>query len=477
MISNLLTKINVKIFVYCLIILLSIELPLFLLYYKWSEEHMSIWALGHYEKRSHDLKNILEESYRNEPEDKLLAEQQRKYLILALARIWHGKIWLTGQDGLVLAQSFEGAVPKILHKDLLKHKSIYYLPYLFDDAVFVSGTIRLPGDKIVNVNVLSKAFRSLIAKVQLNNVRLGFIVFFAGSIVGILIFMIPITLFVSRPIKNLKLAISGMAKGDFHKRAAFQYEDEIGALTNDFNTMATTIEKLINTNKELMTNISHELRTPLSRIRIALEIHRDEIEQSAGKSFPELNVIEKNIEGMDHLITRILELSKHDIKALNSKLNRVDLVGICKDLLKEFSPVIQKKSIQLTIDIPSEAILPHSSPEDMRTAITNLLDNAVRYTTFGGNIEFRVMKESNKIRMIIANSCKPFSEQDLDRLYEPFRTAKGEGLSGTGLGLAISKKIVENHGGTIEANNWDNKGFLIELTFNYIVQSQSAWTS
>jgi two-component system OmpR family sensor kinase len=102
----------------------------------------------------------------------------------------------------------------------------------------------------------------------------------------------------------------------------------------------------------------------------------------------------------------------------------------------------------------------------MVSAVSNLLDNVVKYTPHGGRAEVTVKRETDRVEVLVANSCDPLTDEEVEQIFEPFFRAAPSDVHGTGLGLAIARKIVENTRGRIEASRWEEGGFLVRMVFD-----------
>jgi len=189
---------------------------------------------------------------------------------------------------------------------------------------------------------------------------------------------------------------------------------------------------MIQGGKELTANISHELRSPLARIRVAEELLREKCDATGEKELKRhLDSIQGDIEEMDRLIGQILDLSKMDLHDV--PLNLLKAVRLTKEFSFNQPFVGDRKAL--------------------RTAFSNILDNAAKFVPEKGNLIVKVISENDWLKISITNSSDPISPEDLERIFEPFYRQRETSKRGSGLGLAITKKIIERHGGSIRAVN------------------------
>jgi two-component system sensor histidine kinase CpxA len=232
--------------------------------------------------------------------------------------------------------------------------------------------------------------------------------------------------------------------------------DEIAQLGTTFNLMAERLERMISGGKELTANVSHELRSPLARIRIAEEIMREQMKKGkSGETEKHLNHICEDIGELDRLIGRILEFSKLDIHEGAFEKVSLDLSSMLHGLLLRFETTMEKKRVESMVEIPEEVFM-EGDRKSLESALSNLLDNAVKYVPQGGRISVHVAREPDCLQLRIFNTYGKLTDDELENLFEPFYRVAGVKEAGTGLGLAITKKIIERHGGRIRAVNSRN---------------------
>jgi two-component system sensor histidine kinase CpxA len=165
-----------------------------------------------------------------------------------------------------------------------------------------------------------------------------------------------------------------------------------------------------------------------------------------------LDEIDEDIRELDQLIGRILELSKLDIQGSPLVMAPFDPVELIQGVLQRFQSSMEQKGLQLTADLSFPSAFT-GDKEALTTALVNILDNAVKFTPEKGRIALRLRPLPDQLEIIVTNSFEKLSEEELRQIFDPFHRAKEAKASGSGLGLAIAKKIIERHGGKIEAFN------------------------
>lgn len=267
------------------------------------------------------------------------------------------------------------------------------------------------------------------------------------------------------PLKRVGRATHQLAAGDYTTRVQVGSQDELGQLADDFNRLALTLEKNEQLRRELMADISHELRTPLAILRGELEALQDGVRTLTRES---LDSLQAEVGTLNQLINDLHELSMADIGALNYRMTEVDAAGLLRLACASFRERLADKRIALESGLPEQAPPILGDPQRLTQLFNNLLENSVRYTDPGGTLQVAMHADQRVLHITIQDSAPGVPEVVLPRLFERlFRaeSSRGRHSGGTGLGLAISQRIVEAHGGTIEALPSSLGGVCMAMTF------------
>jgi len=276
-----------------------------------------------------------------------------------------------------------------------------------------------------------------------------------------------LTLYLTAPILRLRTAARQLAAGNLSARASVKTEsrrDEIGELVGDFNRMADRIEKLIAAQKQLISDISHELRSPLARLTVALGLARQRSGSEAGSA---LDRIERESERLNEMIGQLLTLARLDSASVPPEKAEVDLSELLKEVVEDGSFEAQERDCTVRLESPAECPVT-GTPELLRSAIENVLRNAIRYTAPQTEVDV-AMSCSNGDRMAIVtvrDHGPGVPEGELPNLFEPFyrvANARERTSGGTGLGLAITDRAVRLHGGSVSARNATDGGLIVEI--------------
>jgi CheY-like chemotaxis protein len=206
---------------------------------------------------------------------------------------------------------------------------------------------------------------------------------------------------------------------------------------------------------EFLAVLAHELRNPLAPIRNSVELLRradgnpDLIGQSS-------RIMERQVAQMVRLVDDLLDISRITRGKIQLRKERVELSAAVQSAVEECRPLIGAQSHELTVTLPPEAIHLDADATRLAQVISNLLNNAVRYTEKGGHIWLTAERQGNEAVVSVRDTGIGISAEHLPRLFEMFSQAAPaleRSQGGLGIGLALVRGLVELHGGTVEARS------------------------
>ena len=232
----------------------------------------------------------------------------------------------------------------------------------------------------------------------------------------------------------------------------------IGIMVYIYRTilMKRRIEEDANKAKlQFFTNISHELRTPLTLIADPVNyiIHDDNL-NSQQRSM--LQIVQRNVLVLTQLVSEILDFRKVQNGKMELRLSDFNLAECMKQWIKLFSASAQKKHITISMDAP-DTIMLRADQDKIERICYNLLSNALKYTSEGGEISLMAKEEGGRVMISVADNGCGISSDELPYIFDRFYQAKNAGR-GTGIGLAIVKAFTELHHGEVSATSVEGKG-------------------
>jgi two-component system phosphate regulon sensor histidine kinase PhoR len=223
----------------------------------------------------------------------------------------------------------------------------------------------------------------------------------------------------------------------------------------------TELKRLEKVRKDFVANVSHELRTPLTSIKGFVEALKDGAVSDAEQTQRFLSVISQHTDRMNQIISDLLQLSQIESKGFELKIEPFSFKELAEEVVSSLKRSAEKKSQNLEIKITSGDQKVMGDRYRIGQALTNLVDNAIKYTPEKGSIRIETRDRGEKVEIAVIDNGTGIPPQDLSRIFERFYTVdKGRSreLGGTGLGLSIVRHIVEAHGGTVKVQSQPGKG-------------------
>jgi two-component system, OmpR family, sensor histidine kinase MprB len=244
---------------------------------------------------------------------------------------------------------------------------------------------------------------------------------------------------------------------DLSRRIDATGADELSRLAATFNTMLAALEESARAQRQLVSDASHELRTPLTSLRTNIEVLARDQALPPGEREKLLGDVTEQLTEMTALIAELVELARGDQAPTEPEDVRLDLVAA--DAIER----TRRNRPGVTFAPDLEESLIRGVPSAIERAVSNLLDNAAKWSPPGGEIEVRVRDGEVVVRDHgpgIAEEDRPFV---FDRFY---RAPTARALPGSGLGLAIVRQVAESHGGSVAIERPDDGGTRMRLRLN-----------
>jgi signal transduction histidine kinase len=275
--------------------------------------------------------------------------------------------------------------------------------------------------------------------------------------------------YVARPLTTLRAATRDLAHGNLAVRvgpAMGKRTDVFAELARDFDRMAERLGGLVTAERRLLRDISHELRSPLARLYVALGLARHQV----GQDQAALDRIEREAERLNALIGQLLTLARLESGTTGPARQRVDLEAIVREVAEDadFEAHSRRRAVRVTKTCDGGVL---GDPELLRSAVENVVRNAVRHTREGTAVEIGMRRDSPSgpagVRIWVRDHGAGVSEPALPYIFEPFYRvgdAREHGTGGVGLGLTIVHRTIRLHGGTVRAANAADGGLVVELS-------------
>ena len=299
-----------------------------------------------------------------------------------------------------------------------------------------------------------------------------------GTIISALMCLV-IAHYLSKPIERLRDATNELARGNLDIRVGATIgnrRDEIADLVRDFDSMAGELRNQIQSERNLLSGVSHELRSPIARMRLALALARTSDRPEREEM---LDRIEQDTIQLDAMLERILTVARLENGQYKPKFESLSLNDLIDEVLDDAR--FEAVATDTTINYVDDAMVQVNGDAGLlRSAIENVVRNAIFYSGQGGRIEVRLRVEDSYAILSVCDNGKGVPEETLLLLFKPFYRvddARGTTTGGMGLGLAIVRNAVAVHGGTVSARNVSPHGLEVELRLPFAGTAVSARNS
>ncbi len=264
---------------------------------------------------------------------------------------------------------------------------------------------------------------------------------------------------ITGPMRQLTLAARKVATGDFSYRISQKSDDEIGKVSDAFNTMAKELEKKEESRRQLLADTAHELRNPLSIIQGNLEAWLDGVITPTSEQVA--SVYDETVL-LSRLVTDLRDLSLAEAGQLKLYQNATELGEFVSAEIASVQNRCQEKRISIDAELPAGLPLVFIDRDRIRQVLHNIIDNALRYTKAGGAIKIGASHETRDwVTVYVSDSGSGIAPEDLPHVFDHFYKvdrSRHRGHGGAGIGLAMVKQLVELHGGKVWVESQKGKG-------------------
>ncbi|MFH0860543.1 MAG: PAS domain S-box protein [Candidatus Altiarchaeota archaeon] len=227
------------------------------------------------------------------------------------------------------------------------------------------------------------------------------------------------------------------------------------------------LKELDNLKSEFVSIASHELQTPLTILRGYGELLQDETFGILNpKQKEKIDIMVKNIDALIKLVNDILDLSRIEAGQLEFNFRKLDVRTVVKDVVNYVRPAAERSGINLGFRMPSKIPLIRCDSDRLSQVVSNLLDNALKFTPRGGSITVSVSRLGRNIVIKIKDTGIGIPKGEVGKIFESFYqvdSSRRRKYKGVGLGLAVCKKIVEAHQGTIGVESEEGRGSIFSV--------------
>lgn len=334
---------------------------------------------------------------------------------------------------------------------------LFVLLALFVAAVIILAVLQFSADQVMHL-IMEGNYSAAEAEAMFNEYIVRVLLIGAGA--AVVLGSVAAGWVVRRlthPLDELTEASESIAGGDLGARVAEPPDPELRRLAQSFNRMAASLERAEDLRRALIEDVAHELRTPLTSLRGYTEALADGVVEPTPDM---LTALHEEIERLTRLIEELDQLARGEAEERTLARTEVDLAAIVRRTLELASPELAARQIEVRLEGPDLLPAVWADADAIGQVVSNLVQNAERYTDAGGVITVRFRVDGSRLRCSIENTGSDIPPDELDLVWErlhrvdPSRTRAS---GGAGIGLAIVRQIVEAHGGSVGASSADGR--------------------
>ncbi len=334
------------------------------------------------------------------------------------------------------------AVKKNFINSGLEHKSYNLINNQFNNSTLIYA-LKLDRETYAFLNASLVPIDSTVDILRSQLIYITLIVLIVSFIIGYFI-----SKKISNPIMKINEDAKKMAEGDYRvKFKATEDIYEINELVDTLNYAKTELSKTDELKRDLMANVGHDLKTPLTMIRAYAEMIRDLTYNDKEKREANLNVIIKETERLNLLVSDILDLS---YLQSNGDLNyeEFDLIKVIREIIKRFNILTEKEDYNFILETPEKEIIVKADKKRIYQVIYNLINNAINYTGNDKKVYIIIKENKDNYQINIKDTGKGINKEELNHIWDKYYHSDKKHKRneyGTGLGLSIVKNILQKH--------------------------------
>ena len=227
--------------------------------------------------------------------------------------------------------------------------------------------------------------------------------------------------------------------------------EEISPLVRSLNEMLERLSHNITLQKRFIADAAHQMKTPLAGMRMQSELALRQ--QDVAEVHRSLDQLAKSSESATRLVNQLLALARAENQAQGLSLQEVDLAAIALQGVQDWVPASFAQRIDLGFEQPDGPVTIQGNELMLRELLSNLIDNALRYTPPEGSVTVRVRADGGRAILEVEDTGPGVPQAERSQVFERFYRILGSNVPGSGLGLAIVKEIAQSHGAVIDLFN------------------------
>ena len=283
---------------------------------------------------------------------------------------------------------------------------------------------------------------------------------------------------ITKPLKRIVVALRTIEQGEYTLVVDAGSDDELGELGRAINKMTGTIvseiaakERMDDQRRRLIARVSHDLRGPLTSVRGYLETLASEQMITVHQHLKQyVTVALQATYSLNDLIQDLFELSKLEANEKAVNLEEFSLLELAEHVRTRLEPKARMREVQVHVEPDAGSTNVEADPSLIMRVYDNLIDNAIRYCSQGGDVRITIREISEGVETSVSDTGSGIPFEDQDKIFDEFFRASNAGSDGSGLGLAIVSKILLAHGSNISVRSTLGKG----STFTFVLRKANS---
>ncbi|MBB5174728.1 ATP-binding protein [Texcoconibacillus texcoconensis] len=272
----------------------------------------------------------------------------------------------------------------------------------------------------------------------------------------------------SSGLKQMSQATSALKQQELNVRVPTEHHvKELEELSEGFNDLVDSLQTGDKLRKQFTSDLAHELRTPLATLRSQLESFQDGVFEPTPER---LNQCHHELMRLVRLVNEMEKLHAAENPQIKLNLESIDAKKVLHALYNQFYTTFQEKGVQLSIKEPEDVFFSADRDRFMQI-MTNLLNNALKYTDPGGSVTLHVEQNEEGTHLSVTDTGRGMNEEELTFIYERFyrgEKSRNRETGGLGIGMSIVKALVDAHGGMIDVKSEKGRGTTFTVTFRTV---------
>ncbi|MDG4597395.1 MAG: ATP-binding protein [Candidatus Contendobacter sp.] len=245
-----------------------------------------------------------------------------------------------------------------------------------------------------------------------------------------------------RPLHRVAADIQQRRPGALEPVAAERLPAEITPLVHALNDLLARLGHTLDAQRQFIADAAHELRTPLTAVRLQAEMAQRAVDPA--ERAETLGELRAGLLRASHLVEQLLAMARLDAASTTGSAERVDLLELAKRIVAEFAPIADDRHLDLGL-LPSDTATVAGDPGELRTLLGNLVENALRYTPAGGQVDVQVQRADSEAVLTVSDTGPGIPAAERERVFDRFYRGANVTAPGSGLGLAIVRRIADRH--------------------------------